>query len=111
MSMTSKRQNTILLNKKVGIESVVELTQSFAEMLAPETQYTLDASAVEAVDTAGFQALIAFVNSAINVASSVNWKNPDGVFSELATLADVYGALRLSGQAPLNDDHDPCPVY
>lgn len=109
--MADKQENTIVLESKVSIENIVEQAASWEEMLTPESVLTIDASGAETIDTAGFQALIAFVNSAVNDASSIKWVGTDGVFGELAELADVYGALRITQQDDTDDLDDLCPVY
>lgn len=109
--MTDTQDHTILLEQKVSIENIAEQASSWEKAMAPESEITIDASATEVVDTAGFQALIAFVNSAVNDASSVKWVGTEGLFVELAELSDVYGALRITETTDTEDLDGLCPVY
>ena len=109
--MASEEDNVVVLTDKVTIESAGELASRLHRALVPDSELTVDLGKVESVDIAGLQVLVAAVNSAAAVGATIVWRGADGVVSEFAKLADLFGAMKLDQHEAADEDESLCPVY
>lgn len=85
----------IVLESRLGIQNVSALKTRLSSHCQQGMPAIIDASAVETVDTAALQLLVAFVNSLCSQAQTVEWRTPSSAFTEMAVLADLSGPLDL----------------
>ncbi len=101
----------IVLNRKLGIADVEDLSGLLAPVLDTEQEIVVDASAVESIDIAALQVLVAFVNSATGHSRSVRWLCDSGVLRAMASLADIEHLLKLDETDESLEDDGLCPVF
>lgn len=109
--MANEEDNVVVLTDKVTIESAAELAANLQGALVPDAAMTIDLSKVDTIDTAGFQVLIAAVNSSAAVGATIIWRGANGAVTELAKMADLFGVMKLDQQAAADEDDGLCPVY
>lgn len=75
----------------------------------------IDASQVEAIDTAALQLLVAFSNSVRKLALTIEWIAPSAAFLGMADLSDLSRHLGIasgtSDSATAASEDDLCPVF
>lgn len=87
------RPQTLVLPAQLDIAHAGELKQTLDAALAAKPPVILDAAAVEQVDTAGLQLLLAFRR-----ARAADWRNPSTALCDAAALAGLVDALALDAQ-------------
>jgi anti-anti-sigma factor len=90
------RTRAVPLPAHIDIANVGELKQLLTNALAAETPLVLDASAVEQVDAAGMQLLLAFCRNAQTHGRSTGWKTISPRLHDAARLLGMADALGLS---------------
>ncbi|WP_319557791.1 STAS domain-containing protein [Thiomicrorhabdus sp.] len=89
--------NPIVLNDSLTIHNIQaqfdELKQQFAEA---DSNLLLDASAVENIDTSGFQMLLALKRHAGNSGKQVKWQGVGENFLQLSEKLNLQKPLNLS---------------
>lgn len=86
----ARRPQILTLPAHLDIAHAGELKQTLDAALAAKPPVILDATAVELVDTAGLQLLLAFRR-----ARAADWRNPSSALCDAAALAGLSGALAL----------------
>lgn len=86
----AQRPQILTLPAHLDIAHAGELKQTLDAALAAKPALILDAAAVEHVDTAGLQLLLAFRR-----ARSAEWRDPAPALRDAAALAGLGGALDL----------------
>ncbi len=100
----------VVLQPQQDIKSIAELQEQLGDAFGAGTDVTVDASRVEAIDTAALQLLAAFANSMREQSRSIDWKDPSPCFREMAELTDISSVLRLD-DGPASGDDNLCPVF
>jgi len=85
----------IKLQNQLGIQHVSDLKAELETALSTGESVLLDASAIENVDTAGLQLLVAFVQHAALKKSAFEWKSPSEAFIETAGIMGLSAVLQL----------------
>ena len=98
----------LALPARLGIKNVSEWKSELAGLLKADCSIKIDASAVESIDTAALQLLVAFVSQLKQQARALEWQQPTDAFLQHAHLIDVARHLGLEARA---DDDDLCPVF
>jgi len=81
----------------LNIQSASKLKARLEKTLEKQVKtYTLNASKVEKVDTAGLQLLIAFVEEAMSQGSEIQWQKPNDVFLNSTKLLGMQQQLNIS---------------
>ena len=75
------------------------MKDKLAATLEPGKPVNIDASAVDSVDTAALQLLVAFARHAEAQASALNWVKTSDVFIDSARLLDLDQHLGLESAA------------
>ncbi len=83
------------LTKALNIAQVAELHEEFGKLLIEAHPMEVDASAVETVDTAALQLLLAVVREAEKKDVAFSWRSPSAAFSNSASLLGLTGELKL----------------
>lgn len=86
----ARRPQILSLPAHLDIAHAGELKQALDAALAEKPPLLLDAGAVEQVDTAGLQLLLAFRRT-----RAIEWRNPSPALRDAAALAGMAGALAL----------------
>lgn len=89
-----------VLDKKLSIADVGELTDSLASLLEDDKELVMDANSIESVDIAVLQVLVAFSNAALEKSKSVHWRSESGTFRESTVLAGVDSLFSFDAPAP-----------
>ena len=88
--------SSITLPAKLTIQSVAadhkDLSERITEIEAP---VQIDASAVEEIDTAGMQLLLALVNEFNTQSVKAEWQSPSEVLIQTASILGMSEALAL----------------
>lgn len=87
------RAQTVHLPVHLDIAAVSELKQTLSASLATARELVLDASAVEHVDCAGMQLLLAFRLAARQQGYTVRWANMPARLTDAAALLGMSVAL------------------
>lgn len=106
-----KNSGPITLEEKVGIKNVLGLVECLDTLLTSDSEIVIDAEAVQSVDIAALQVLIAFANSPRAQANGIKWKCGDGMLRQMAVLADVERHLLFDSGAEVVEDDGLCPVF
>ena len=77
------------------IKDIEELTSSLQEGLDVEGAVVINATAIEAIDTASLQLLVAFANTLRKQSRVLEWLKPSDAFVEIAELVDLVQPLDL----------------
>jgi len=85
----------IKLQNQLGIQHVSGLKTELESALSAGDSVLLNASAVESVDTAGLQLLVAFVQHAALKNSAFEWQSPSDAFIETAEIMGLSAVLQL----------------
>ena len=94
--VAKKDNNLFVLNAVMAINEVKSLHEELVRLSESETTVTLDASKVEAIDTAVFQLLIAFVSTMNKKNVEIVWREPSEGFLERASLLNLTHELYLA---------------
>lgn len=89
------RQHVLALPAYLDIAHAGELKQLLDTALTAKPPVVLDAAAVEQVDAAGLQVLLAFQCARPAHGPAAAWRNPSDTLREAATLTGLVGALSL----------------
>jgi len=90
-----KGSRPIVLAARLTIQDIGVLKARLVEHCQLDEPAVVDASAVETVDTAALQLLVAFANSMYSRSQTIEWREPSAVFTEMAMLADLSKPLDL----------------
>lgn len=94
----SARHQVVELPVRLDIAAAAELKRRLDTALNASHPLTLDAHAVEHVDAAGLQLLLAF-QRADPPGTGAEWRNPSAMLREAAALLGLSEALRLDAHA------------
>lgn len=94
----STRRQVVELPARLDIATAAEVKRQLDAALAGPQPLTLDAHAVEHIDAAGLQLLLALLR-ADPPGTGAAWRNPSPVLREAATLLGLSEALRLDAHA------------
>lgn len=95
----SARRQVVELPARLDIAAAGELKRQLDAALAVSRPLTLDAQAVEHVDAAGLQVLLAFQRADLTGRTRATWRKPSPVLCEAAALLGLSEALRLDTHA------------
>ena len=98
-----KAAGPIVLAKRATIGKIEELQEQLSAALDQKSDVEIDASNVEAVDTASLQLLVAFVNSRWKQEKSVVWKEPSDEFISRTGLTGLTEVLGIQSAGAVND--------
>lgn len=87
---------TMVLNPVLVINNAKSLSQDFTQLLQNNGDINIDASAVEMIDTAILQLLLAVTNKVRTSKHEVHWLNPSDIFISNVTLLGLSESLGLS---------------
>lgn len=87
---------TMVLNPVLVINNAKLLSQDFTQLLQNNGDINIDASAVEMIDTATLQLLLAVTNKVRTSKHEVHWLNPSDIFISNVTLLGLSESLGLS---------------
>lgn len=90
------RTRVLRLPAILGIAQLAELHPQFDQALEKAGPLALDASAVEQLDGAALQWLLAFHRAAREAGRAPDWRKPSPQLHEAAALLGLDGALGLS---------------
>lgn len=93
----AKTENKITLNSVLAINDAKTLYAELGDMLKAKRDIFIDASAVEMVDAAILQMLLAFIQKSQLQSISVTWVKSSKEFVSRAEILDLTGALGLKG--------------
>lgn len=86
---------TLRLDKDITIQGVAALKEKLAATLTSGEPVKIDAGAVETVDTAALQLLVAFARHSEAQSNAVNWVQTSDAFVDSARLLDLAQHLGL----------------
>lgn len=107
----AKKAGPIILEEKLGIQNVASLVNRLDALLKSDSEFVIDANAVESADMAALQVLVAFANSARAQSREINWKCDDGSLRQLARLSDLEQYLQFDATPAEAEDDGLCPVF
>lgn len=87
------------LESSIAIADVKQLAGKLRGLPKESRDVVLDASRVDAVDTAGLQLLVAFVRDTASQGVNVSWREPPEALCHAAACLDLEGPLRLGPSA------------
>lgn len=87
---------TMMLNPVLVINNAKSLSQDFTQLLQNSGDISIDASAVEMIDTAILQLLLAVTIKVRTSKHEVHWLNPSDTFISNVTLLGLSESLGLS---------------
>ena len=108
---TREPARTLVLGGKLCIGEVGALKERLTAALEADGSIVIDASGVEAVDTAALQLLTAFANSARGQSRPLEWQNPSAALQESAVLLDLDGSLGLNTSPDGKQDDKTGPAF
>ncbi len=101
----------VSLAEDLSIRGVTALVESLTTSLDGGGPLAIDGSNVKVVDSAGLQALAAFVNAAIARSIDVSWQAESEALQSAAAATGLEETLfRISAAVDQADD-DLCPVF
>jgi len=86
----------LILNPVLVINNAKSLIQDFSKLAATNKDIYIDASAVEMIDTAILQLLLAFTIKVKSTNNKINWINPSDKFISNASLLGLSKQLNLT---------------
>lgn len=95
--VAKKDSSLLVLNAVMAINEVRTFHEELLMLSESEKTVTLDASKVEAIDTATFQLLVAFVATMNKKNVGVVWHEPSEEFLERVSLLNLTDELYLGG--------------
>jgi anti-anti-sigma regulatory factor len=90
------RSRVLRLPATLGIAQLAELREQFAAALDSGRPLAIDGAAVEQLDGAALQLLLAFQRAAASAGRAPDWRKPSPRLSDAAALLGLDGALGLS---------------
>lgn len=93
---TRARTRVLRLPATLGIAQLAELHPQLDQALEKGGPLALDGSAVEQLDGAGLQLLLAFHRAATEAGHAPEWRKPSSPLGTAAALLGLDGALGLS---------------
>ena len=87
--------NVFVLNPNLAINGAADFHKTLTELSEMGENVIFDASALEMIDTASFQLLLAFVFTINGAGLSLSWLNPSDVLLERADILGLTEALCL----------------
>lgn len=90
---------TLKLEPSVAIRDIAILNDALAAALEADGDVSIDASDVDAIDTAGLQLLAAFANTMATHQRSVSLKSPSADFVARAEILGVAATMGLGAAA------------
>ena len=100
---------TVVLESHHDIKTIQELRERLDTAYAAGGDIVLDGAAVESMDTAALQLLLAFGSSVRKQSRTVRWSEVSEAMRELADRTDLGTALELPDGS--DDDDGLCPVF
>ncbi len=100
---------TVILDRHHDIKTIQELRERLDTAYAAGGDIVLDGAAVESMDTAALQLLLAFGSSVRKQSRTVRWSEVSEAMRELADRTDLGTALELPDGS--DDDDGLCPVF
>lgn len=85
----------IVLPERVDISAVESLYQTLQSALESGDSIEIDAEAVDRLDAAGVQLLMAFALRSKNQSVQIHWKSPSAAFVKSLQLLDAEQHIRL----------------
>ncbi|GMR01593.1 MAG: hypothetical protein BMS9Abin19_0994 [Gammaproteobacteria bacterium] len=89
-------KKTLILNAVLVINNARPLSQEFSQLIKTNEDISIDASAVEMIDTAILQLLLATTISIRTSKHKVNWINPSEKFIASASLLGLSELLGIT---------------
>lgn len=90
------RARVLHLPATLGIAQVAELRLQFEQALDSGRALAIEAAAIEQLDGAGLQLLLAFHRAATEAGRAPDWREPSPRLRDAAALLGLDGALCLS---------------
>lgn len=100
---------TVVLDRHHDIKTIRELRERLDTAYAAGGDIVLDGAAVESMDTAALQLLLAFGSSVRKQSRTVRWSEASAAMRELADRTDLGAALELPDGS--DEDDGLCPVF
>ncbi len=94
------RSCVLCLPATIGIAQAMDLHQQFDDALNSGHSLVIDGSAVEQVDGAALQLLLAFHLAAGRLDRAPGWRNPSSSLSEATVLLGLESTLGLAPVSP-----------
>lgn len=94
--LTRARARVLRLPAILGIAQVAELRLQFEQALDSGRPLAIEAAAVEQLDGAALQLLLAFRHAATEAGRAPDWREPSPRLRDAANLLGLDGALGLS---------------
>lgn len=98
------------LPQKVTIQTVSEVNELLLAAYDSGQTVALCSEAVTAIDTAGVQLLLGFLNQMSDDGRELEWKNIASTVREMTSLAGVADLMHFEGLIKTSDD-GLCPVF
>ena len=95
VAMATSNSEKIVLEEDVGIAQVAILKEAWLPVLDSGKDITIDASAVEDIDTAGLQLLLSLVKTAKDSGRSVTWERPSETVINAVKETSLRDALGI----------------
>lgn len=92
---TAPKGEAIVLDSILVIDNAMQLHQQLVELAAKKTDITINASAVNMIDTAILQLFTSFVMTLKKQNIKVNWGNPSEELVNRATLLNLEKQLEF----------------
>ena len=100
---------TVVLDSHHDIKTIRELRERLETAYAAGGDIVLDGAAVESMDTAALQLLLAFGSSVRKQSRTLRWSEVSEAMRELAGRTDLGAALELPDGS--DEDDGLCPVF
>lgn len=94
----SRKSGELALNADCTLAEAEPLKTALTGLLEEPRTVTLDAGAVQRVDTAALQLLAAFVRDRRLVGRNTEWRGADRTLEPAARLLGIDGVLELAGE-------------
>ncbi len=103
--------SSIILDPELSIKTIGALRDELSELYSCENEITIDASAVNYMDTSAIQLLVAFNECITKRSKKLNWKDVSDAFSTSFSELGFHNYLNLENTDTDSDDDDLCPVF
>lgn len=104
----SSDENIVSLRSKLSISNVSQLVDDLKAGLDAKGPIQIDLSKFEQADTAAFQVLVGFVNTAVNSKREIQWQGETEELKKLSKILAVDSYLEFDSNQPSDD---LCPVF
>jgi len=101
----------VVLASRLNIKNIAELKESLLAAYDADSTVVVDAGAVESIDTAALQLLVAFASSRRERSRAVEWHQPSSVFCEAAKMLDLRVPLGIGAGDVTKEDDGLLPVF